>query len=59
LQISGNAGDIQQVSIFDLSGAQLLGTKNNAIDISHFPSGIYVVRVVTGEGVVMEKVLKY
>jgi len=59
LQISGNVSDVQQVSIFNLSGIEVLNTKNTTIDISYFSAGMYIVRVPTQKGIFTEKILKY
>jgi len=59
LQIEDKNLDVQQVSIFNLSGVEVLNTKNTTIDISYFSAGMYIVRVATGKGVVTEKVVKY
>ena len=59
LQIEDRKQDIQQISIFDLSGVKLLNTKHTTIDISHFPSGMYVVRIATKNGILTKKIVKY
>ena len=59
LQIEDNEHDIQQVSIFDLSGIEVLNTKNSTIDISHFPAGMYIVRIATSKEILTKKIVKY
>jgi hypothetical protein len=66
IQLSGVEESSQVwLSVFDLSGKQLLSLDwsmhiytNHAIDLSAFPTGMYLVQVMTGEEVMTEKVVK-
>ena len=52
---------IQQVTIFNIAGAQMLSVENTSdrIDISQLPQGIYVVQLKTENGTYQKKLVKY
>jgi len=54
---------VDNVDIFDISGRKLMFHTPTmhpvkAVDISHFPAGIYFVKVSTEVGEIVKKVLK-
>lgn len=53
---------INKISVFDQSGKlvyeQKLATKNKSINLSHLPSGVYVVQIHTQKGTQVSKVIK-
>ena len=54
---------ITEVEVFDLMGRKVLSQKAESrkqkeLDISHFPAGMYFVRIMTDRGVVTKKVVK-
>ncbi|MCL2041814.1 MAG: T9SS type A sorting domain-containing protein [Bacteroidales bacterium] len=54
---------ITEVEVFDLMGRKVLSQKAESrkqkeLDISHFPAGMYFVRIMTDKGVVTKKVVK-
>jgi hypothetical protein len=58
LYISNEERNIQQITIYDFSGVKMLESKYTTLDISHFPSGIYFVQIITEKGVVTKKIVK-
>jgi hypothetical protein len=58
LRIENGALKIQQISIFNLLGRNVLNTKQTTLDISHLPAGIYFVQIKTEKGVVTKKIVK-
>jgi len=57
INVSGE--DIQQVSIYDMSGRQVSTAKNiNTISVSNLSKGTYLVRVLTANGESTHKVIK-
>ena len=56
LNVEGS--DIQQVEIMDLNGRTILTTNEKAINISNLASGMYMVRVITAEGIHTTKIVK-
>ena len=55
---------IMNVEVFDVYGRKMLeqkaeGRKQNAIDISEFSAGIYLVKITTEKGIITRKVIKY
>jgi len=60
------SSDIQvlDVGVFDVYGRKVLEqketrSKQNEINIKHFPPGIYFVKIVTDKGIVTKKIIKY
>jgi len=52
---------IYTISIYDMNGRAMLCKQvqsNENISISNFPTGLYVVRIITKEGTIVQKVLK-
>ena len=41
---------IKNVSIQDINGKQIWSDKSSVVDVSHFPSGLYVIQVDTENG---------
>jgi hypothetical protein len=58
LRIENGALKIQQISIFNLLGRNVLNTQQTALDISHLPAGIYFVQIKTERGVITKKIVK-
>lgn len=52
--------DISKVEVFDLNGRLMaaFGGLSQSIDLSGFENGVYIVRVATGQGFVIERVIK-
>lgn len=62
LQIASDL-ELQELSITDLSGRKLsnlpVGNEaSNLIDLSEFPTGVYLIRLVTKQGTLVKKVVK-
>lgn len=58
LNIMGDV-EISGIQIFDIRGRMMFSTgKEKALDISQYPTGIYILRIVTTEGVYYSKVVK-
>ena len=58
--VKGIAGKTQ-LNLFDLTGKQVLSTKitgENSISVSSLPVGVYVVKIITEEGVTEKKLVK-
>ena len=58
LNITNQEQNIQLISIYNLSGIKLFESKYTTFDISHFPSGIYIVKIITKKGIVTKKIMK-
>lgn len=56
--VNVRAEGLKEVSVLDLSGRVLSTTDNSKVSISGLAAGIYVVRVVTENGVTMQKIVK-
>ena len=53
------AQDIQEVSVMDVNGRTVMTLQNtNRIDMSNLANGVYFVRVITAEGVSIQKIAK-
>ena len=50
--------NIQSISIYDLSGNKLFYTKHTTFGISYFPAGIYIVQIITENGIITKKIVK-
>lgn len=55
-RISGD--DILEINVFNTSGKMILQTKDREIDLSARPSGIYLLRIHTGLGIVSKKIYR-
>jgi hypothetical protein len=59
LKIESDGLRIENIVIYDISGKiQKIEKLKNTIDISHFSTGIYFVKIYTEAGEVVRKVLK-
>jgi hypothetical protein len=52
------AEDIERVEVINLQGKLIIRCKESEIDLSNKPSGIYFVKVTTGEQTVIRKLIK-
>jgi hypothetical protein len=64
LIIDNGQSKIENVEIFDVMGRTQKATTNKqngeiTMDISHFPVGIYFVKIKIGIGIITQKVIKY
>lgn len=50
--------DIQMVQILDINGRIAMTTSQSRIDISNLNAGVYMVRVITADGITVRKVVK-
>lgn len=54
-----NAQDVQEIQVIDLNGSVVMSqTEGTSVNISNLSSGIYMVRIITENGVAMHKVVK-
>jgi hypothetical protein len=58
LNITNQEQNILLISIYNLSGIKLFESEHTTFDISHFPSGIYIVKIITEQGIIMKKIVK-
>ncbi|MDR0863524.1 MAG: T9SS type A sorting domain-containing protein [Candidatus Symbiothrix sp.] len=58
LEIGNGELKIQQISIFNMLGRNVLNTQQTTLDISHLPTGVYFVQIKTEKGRVTKKVVK-
>jgi len=63
LRVTSNELHVTNIEIFDIMGKNVSCLISHiahpiSIDISHFPSGIYFVKIITDTGVVVKKVVK-
>lgn len=56
--VTVRAEGIQEVSVLDLNGRVLSTSSSSKVDVRGLAAGIYVVRVVTNNGVATEKIVK-
>ncbi|MDR1180701.1 MAG: T9SS type A sorting domain-containing protein [Bacteroidales bacterium] len=64
LTIDNEQSKIENVEIFDVMGKMQKATTNKqngeiTIDISHFPVGVYLVKIKTEVGITTQKIIKY
>ena len=59
INIVSSKYDIQKVHIYDLSGKQMLSESKSKIDVSHLPSGVYMLTIKTQEGNKNYKFIKH
>jgi len=57
IQITVKSGQLTEINVFDILGSEILQSKENNIDVSALPKGVYFVRVKTTEGVNTQKVI--
>jgi len=64
LKIKNYEIEITNIEVFDIYGRKLssnhhiISSSNHVINISHFPAGIYIIKISTEEGEVIRKVVK-
>jgi len=58
LRIESRELKIKSVEIFDVYGKKVLMSLKSTLNISHFPTGIYFVKIYTEKGEIVKKVLK-
>jgi len=57
-------GKIENVEVFDVYGRKIsshhliISSSHHKINISHFPAGVYIVKILTEEGVFVKKIIK-
>jgi len=56
--VSSNAETINELSIFDMNGKEVLRSEGSQIDVAMLAQGIYVVRVVTDQQTYIQKITK-
>ena len=56
--VNVKADGLQQVEVLDVNGRSVMTVKANQIDMSSLSNGIYMFRVLTNNGVSMQKVVK-
>ncbi|GAA0872830.1 hypothetical protein GCM10009117_19770 [Gangjinia marincola] len=55
LTINAENKKLTEISIFSLQGRKILQSKNNTVDVSKLQAGIYLVKAVSQEGIIMTK----
>lgn len=58
IQILYKEQNVKDVQIIDLSGRVIMTTNRTTLDISHLPSGIYMIRILTDLGKTTHKIVK-
>lgn len=53
-----NGYDIKEIEVISLNGKSLFFTKNQKIDLSTYPKGIYLLKLTTDNGTFMKKIEK-
>ena len=53
-----NGFDIQEIELFTLSGVRILKTTNQRINLSTFPKGVYLAKIVAKNGTIIKKIQK-
>ncbi len=56
--VSNNAETINELSIFDMSGKQIITSYNSQMDVSSIAQGMYIVKVVTNKQTYFQKITK-
>ena len=49
---------IKEVTLFNLLGKEMFKINNSSIDISLFPKGIYIAKIITNKGSISKKIIK-
>jgi hypothetical protein len=57
-QIRNSGFEIQDIRIFNLSGAYVFNSRQTTLDVSHLPAGMYFVQLTTEKGIVTKKLVK-
>lgn len=52
------AQGIQEVNVLDVNGRTVMTANSNRIDMTDLANGVYFVRVITAEGVSIQKIAK-
>lgn len=52
------AAQLIQIELLSLNGDVMLSSKNSSLNLSNYPVGVYFLRVVTGEGIVVKRIIK-
>ncbi|WP_197276046.1 T9SS type A sorting domain-containing protein [Mangrovimonas sp. TPBH4] len=50
--------EIHEVSLYNLSGQEILHASNSDIDVSSFSNGLYMAKIITNKGTLVKKILK-
>ena len=50
--------ELQEVSVISLTGKTILNSRENIIRMENIPSGIYIVKISTSEGIAVKKIMK-
>ncbi|MEL6845164.1 MAG: T9SS type A sorting domain-containing protein, partial [Bacteroidota bacterium] len=61
IHITSNSDvDIYRVALFDMTGRMLLAEdfRQNELDITHLPKGLYLLQVATSEGTAVRKIVR-
>lgn len=56
--VNVKAEGLQQVEVLDVNGRTIMTVKDNTVDMSNLSNGVYMFRVMTNNGVSMQKVVK-
>jgi len=56
-KITIDANDVINVKLFDVLGKQITATKQNQIDVSNLPEGVYFIQVQTSTSIATQKII--
>jgi hypothetical protein len=56
-KITIDATDVIDIKLFDVIGKQITSTKENNIDVSNLPFGVYFIQVQTKQGTITQKII--
>ena len=56
--VSNNSETINELSIFDMSGKQIITSYNSQMDVSSIAQGMYIVKVITNKQTYFQKITK-
>jgi Secretion system C-terminal sorting domain len=56
--VSSNSENITELSIFDMSGKEIMKSSGGQIDVNTLAQGMYVVRVITDKQIYVQKITK-
>jgi FG-GAP-like repeat/Secretion system C-terminal sorting domain/FG-GAP repeat len=56
--VSNNSETINELSIFDMSGKQIIASYNSQMDVSSIAQGMYIVKVITNKQTYFQKITK-
>ncbi len=57
LETHGRAS-LQNVIIYDVNGRKVISTSESQIDISNLPSGVYLMKIESSDGIFYKKIIK-